>query len=298
MSDVVDVAIVGAGPYGLSLAAHLRAGGVSHRQFGEPMHLWRDQMPRGMYLKSQGFASNLSDPAGTHTLAAFCRQTGRPYADYGLPVPLEQFIAYGQWFAGQQAQGLEPTLVTSLTGQDGRFELALADGGSAVARRVVIAAGVEHFAYLPPELSGIDGVRHSSSVTEPADYSGQRVVIIGAGQSALESAALLHEHGADTELICRRQQVAWNGPPLLPDRPLRQRMREPEVGLGSGWGTWFYSRQPGLFRHLPEQTRIYRARTALGPPALAGCASASKASSGCGLGGAWPPSGPAVMAWP
>jgi hypothetical protein len=59
--------------------------------------------------------------------------------------------------------------------------------------------------------------------------------------------------------------VVWNGPPLALDRPLLQRMREPEAGLGSGWSTWFYSRQPNLFRHLPASTRAYRARTALGP---------------------------------
>lgn len=265
MTDVVDVAIVGAGPYGLSLASHLRAAGVSYRQFGQPMHLWRDLMPRGMYLKSQGFASNLSDPAGSHTLAAFCSQTGRPYADYGLPVPLDVFIAYGLWFAVEQTDGAEQSNVTRIEGRDGYFELTLADGSTAAARRVVLAAGVEHFAYLPPELAGVEGVRHSSMVTEPADYAGQRVAIIGRGQSALESAALLHEHGADVEVITKSPDVAWNGPPLLPDRPLRQRLREPEAGLGSGWSTWFYSRQPGLFRRLPEQTRVYRARTALGP---------------------------------
>ncbi len=265
MSDAVDVAIVGAGPYGLSVAAHLRAAGMSFRQFGQPMHLWRAQMPRGMYLKSQGFASNLSDPAHTHTLAAFCRETGRPYADYGLPVPLDVFIAYGDWFAAAQARNLEQTLVTGIDGASGGFELSLADGGTARARRVVLAAGVEHFAYLPPELSGQDAVTHSSQVTEPSAYSGQRVAVIGRGQSALETAALLREHGAEVEIITRSPGVKWNGPPLLPDRPLRERMREPEAGLGSGWGTWFYSRRPGLFRHLPEQTRIYRARTALGP---------------------------------
>ena len=67
MSEIVDVAIIGAGPYGLSLAAHLSAAGLSYRHFGVPMRLWRGAMPKGMYLKSQGFASNLSDPEGTHT---------------------------------------------------------------------------------------------------------------------------------------------------------------------------------------------------------------------------------------
>lgn len=66
MSDAVEVAIVGAGPYGLSLAAHLRAAGVPFRQFGIPMHLWQTSMPRGMFLKSQGFASNLEPGQRAH----------------------------------------------------------------------------------------------------------------------------------------------------------------------------------------------------------------------------------------
>ena len=269
MSDAVDVAIVGAGPYGLALASHLRVAGVEVRQFGLPMHLWRAQMPRGMFLKSQGFASNLSDPHGTHTLAAFCRATGRSYADYGQPVRLDDFVAYGDWFAGELASGLEPTLVTKLTGDGGLFELRLADGRTAPARRVVLATGVEHFAHMPPILSGHDSISHSSTITDPAAFAGMRVAVVGRGQSALELAALLSENGAAAEIITRSPAVAWNGPPLLPDRPLRKRLREPEAGLGSGWGTWFYSNHPGLFRHLPEQTRIYRARTALGPAGAA-----------------------------
>ena len=122
MSDAVDVAIVGAGPYGLSLAAHLRAAGVEVRQFGQPMHLWRAQMPRGMFLKSQGFASNLCDPHGTHTLAAFCHATGRSYADYGQPVRLDDFIAYGDWFASELANGVETTIVSGLSSGGGQFE--------------------------------------------------------------------------------------------------------------------------------------------------------------------------------
>jgi FAD-dependent urate hydroxylase len=263
--DAVDVAIVGAGPYGLSLAAHLRSAGVSFRQFGHPMGLWRAQMPRGMFLKSQGFASNLSDPGGTHTLRAFCRATGRDYADYGLPVPLDTFVAYGDWFAAAQATGLERTMVTGLTGREGEYELSLEGGRTMRARRVVLATGVEHFAHTPASLCEQESVSHSSAITDPASFSGMHVAVIGRGQSALESAALLRESGADVEIITRSPAVAWNGPVLLPDRPLRQRLREPEAALGSGWGTWFYSSQPGLFRRLPERTRIYRARTALGP---------------------------------
>ncbi|MFY9932592.1 MAG: NAD(P)-binding domain-containing protein [Streptosporangiaceae bacterium] len=267
MKDAVDVAIVGAGPYGLSLGAHLRAAGVSFRQFGLVMNLWRNAMPKGMFLKSQGFASNLSDPAGTHTLEAFCAETGRPYARYGLPVPLDTFVAYGQWFQTGLLPDLEQTLVSGVTRRDGGFELELANGETVFARQVVVAAGVEHFPYLPKQFAELPSelCTHSSQHTDLAEFRDRRVVVVGGGQSALETAALLHENGADVQLAVRKPSVAWNGLPLNPDRPLLQRLREPEAGLGSGYSTWLYSNHPELFRRLPRSTRIYRARTALGP---------------------------------
>ena len=267
MSDAVDVAIVGAGPYGLSLAAHLRAAGVPFRQFGIPMHLWQSSMPRGMFLKSQGFASNLSSPDGGHTLEAFCAAHGRPYASYGLPVSLDTFIAYGQWFRQELVPDLEETLVTEVVSKDGHYEISLANSERARAKNVVVAAGVEHFASMPRELAELPSsvCTHSSAHTDLAIFRDQSVIVIGAGQSALESAALLHENGADVQLVARAPRLAWNGQPLPLDRPRIQRLREPEAGLGSGWSTWFYSQHPELFRHLPRGTRVYRARTALGP---------------------------------
>jgi hypothetical protein len=267
MSDVVDVAIIGAGPYGLSLAAHLRAADVNYRHFGMPMRLWRGAMPQGMYLKSQGFASNLSDPSGTHTLEAFCQATSHPYKSYGLPVSLENFVNYGQWFQSQLDLKVEEVLVACLVRRGDGLELTLADGEEFKARRVVVAIGVEHFAYVPEALSELptSACTHSSAHTDLAAFRGRQVVVVGAGQSALESAALLHENGATVQVLARRDVIGWNGQPLNPVRPLRQRMREPEAGLGSGWSTWFYSNHPELFRRLPQNTRVYRARTALGP---------------------------------
>jgi FAD-dependent urate hydroxylase len=267
MTDSTDVVIVGAGPYGLSLAAHLSAAGVRFRQFGVPMNLWRTMMPKGMYLKSQGFASNLSDARQEKTLEAFCAATGRPYGRYGVPVALDTFVEYGHWFRAQLSLPVEESLVTSVSREGDGFQV-IVDGTERVsARAVVLAVGVEHFANLPTPFSGLprELCTHSSAENDLAAFSGKQVIVVGAGQSALESAALLHENGADVQVLARRAKLGWNGLPLSPDRSLVQAWREPEAGLGSGWSTWFYSNQPDLFRHLPSNTRLYRARTALGP---------------------------------
>jgi cation diffusion facilitator CzcD-associated flavoprotein CzcO len=267
MSDTVDVAIIGAGPYGLALAAHLRAAGVDYRHFGIPMRLWKGTMPKGMFLKSQGFASNISDPDGTHTLEAFCKATSHPYASYGLPVPLDNFVDYGQWFRAERGLAIEETTVTDITPAGGGFELTVGGIERVLARRVVVAIGVEAFAHVAEPLSALpsDLCTHSSAHQDLAAFNGQEVIVVGAGQSALETAALLHEGGASVQVLVRKGTVAWNGTPLAPDRPLLQRLREPESGLGSGWATWLYSNHPDLFRQLPSNTRVYRARTALGP---------------------------------
>ena len=84
MSDRIDVAILGAGPYGLSIAAHLAQRGLSFRIFGKPMQSWL-QMPCGMTLKSEGFASSLYDPEGALPL-------GRYSQERGLSTPISGFL--------------------------------------------------------------------------------------------------------------------------------------------------------------------------------------------------------------
>ena len=266
MSQRADVVVIGAGPYGLSLGAHLAATGLRVRQFGRVMQAWKT-MPKGMYLKSQGFASSLSAPDGTHTLQAYCARTDTPYADYGLPVALDTFVAYGEWFARERVTGVEEVPVVGLADDVGGFRVELGDGEVVTAARVVVAVGITGAAAMPPELADLPArlASHTGDHTDLAAFSGRRVVVLGAGQSALESAALLHESGADVRIVAREGRVAWNGDPLAASRSVWRRLREPEAPLGSGWGTWFYSTQPDLYRRLPAGTRLTRARSALGP---------------------------------
>ena len=196
-------------------------------------------------------------------------------------MPLDTFVAYGQWFQSAADLDVEEVLVTGVSPAGNGYELTLGDGETLRARQVVVAVGVEHFSYVPSELAGLPATActHSSAHTDLAAFAGQRVIVVGAGQSALESAALLHEYGAQVQIVMREQNVAWNGAPLPPDRPLLQRLREPEAGLGSGWGTWFYSTQPGVFRHLPEAAGCTGPGPSSAPPGPAGCAAGSRASS-------------------
>jgi len=267
MTESVDVAIVGAGPYGLSLAAHLRGTGVDARVFGRPMWLWRGAMPAGMFLKSQPFASNLSDPDGAATLRAFCEATGQRYVPYGEPLSLERFTAYGAWFQRTQVPDVVPCLVEHVLPSGSGYELTLDTGERVRALRVVVATGVEHFGYTPPPLDALPPklCSHSSAHTDLGVFRNQDITVIGGGQSALETAALASEQGARVRVLVRQSTVEWNSEPLPDHRSLIARFWEPEAALGSGWPTWFYSTRPALFRRLSAGQRVRIARTALGP---------------------------------
>ncbi len=261
-----DTAVVGAGPYGLSIAAHLRAQGVDFRIFGTPMQTWQTQMPKGMRLKSEGFASSLDDPESAFTLGEYCRQQGLPYADVGRPVPLETFTAYGLEFQKRYVPGLENKVVTSVRPSSEGFEVGLQDGETLVARRVVVAVGITHFAYVPPELAALPGefVTHSSQHYALDHFKGLEVAIIGAGASAVDLAALLHEAGASVQLVARKPLVRFHDPAQIP-RPLKDRIEAPMTGIGPGWKLVFCTRAPALFRRLPEQYRLNAVRKILGP---------------------------------
>jgi len=256
MTDTVDVAIIGAGPYGLSIAAHLAESGVDFRIFGSPMHTWRTSMPEGMVLKSEANASNLYDPAGEMPLSRFCADRGLPYQETGLPVPLKTFIDYGVAFQKRFVPWLEDRLVTDVRPTAHGFDLHLDGGEVAPARRVIIAAGIRAYEYMPPELGHLPAelASHSAVHVKVDSFAGREIAVIGGGASAINLAALLHKTGARVTVIARRPAIAYCGPPS--ERTLLDRIKEPENGLGSGWRSLACCTMPMLFHAMPEQFRL------------------------------------------
>jgi len=261
-----DVAIIGAGPYGLSIAAHLNACGIDCRILGSPMHTWLTEMPRGMRLKSEGFASSLYDPKSEFTLDCYCREQNIPYADQGHPVALETFSSYGLEFQKRYVPQVEQKQVTLLQRTAAGFEVSLADGEVFTARRVVVAVGLTHFPYVPPLLASLptEFVTHSSRHRDVSQFKGHTVAILGAGASALDLAALLHHAGASVEVIARSRSIRFHDRAPVP-RPLSDRLRAPTTGLGPGWDLLFYANAPLAFHYLPQQFRLDAVRRSLGP---------------------------------
>jgi thioredoxin reductase len=262
-----DVAIVGAGPYGLSIAAHLRARGVDFRICGHPMHTWLAHMPKGMRLKSEGFASSLSDPGSTFTLKAYCKEKGIAYAKIGLPVPLDVFSAYGLEFQRRFVPDLKDQLVNFLKRTSDGFQLRLEDGELIFARRVVMAVGLTHYVSMPPMLSALpdEFATHSSRHNTVDRFKGREVLIVGAGASALDLAALLHEAGAVVQVVARKPAIRFHDPPDNLEPSFLDQLRTPVTGIGPGWKLFWCTNAPLIFRLMPQEFRFDKVKRILGP---------------------------------
>jgi hypothetical protein len=253
VSTDLNVAIVGAGPHGLSAAVHLRRAGVEAQVFGDAMSFWRG-MPQGMFLRSNWSATNIAEPVGELSLDAYQRETGERF---GSPVPLDRFIDYGMWLQRRAVPDLDGRLVSRLDRESGGFSLELAGGERVSARRVIVAAGIAPFVERPAGFDNLrrDRVSHTAEHTDLSRLRGQRVAVIGGGQSALESASLANEAGAEVEVFVRRSNVIWLKAYSPKNRlgPLGPILYAP-TDVGPLW----YSRLvavPELFSRLPRRTQ-------------------------------------------
>lgn len=249
------IAIIGAGPYGLSLAAHLAERKIDHRIFGRAMHFWSQIAEAGgeRYLKSYCFGTNISTPA-----------PGSSFVDYSAPRGLEtfepcsiaDFAAYGLWFQQKNVPWVEPVEAEHIAYAPAGFEITLDEGERFVASHVVLATGLSCFAYVPPELASLSPalVSHTSNIKSFASFKGRSVAVIGGGQSALEAAALVREAGGQPELLVRASKILWNRR-IPQERGLWQRVRSPISGLGTGPKAWLLTNIPGAMHSMPAAWR-------------------------------------------
>src|SRR5579883_1961274 len=226
-----DVAIVGAGPYGLATAAHLADRGLNVIVFGKPMQLWREQMPQGMLLRSFWWATNISDPKKKYGLDRFCAIRNQSPSD---PMARETIIDYGLWFYRHAIPNTDQTYVRAIEQKDGLFILTLEDERKITSKAVVMAPGLAYYIHQPPEYSHLssDVVSHTAAHRSFGRFAGKSVAIIGGGQSALETAALAHESGAHVHLVTRSPLVWIQDPAAFPKhRPLLDRLCRPKAGI-------------------------------------------------------------------
>ncbi|WP_055566586.1 NAD(P)-binding domain-containing protein [Streptomyces atriruber] len=261
------VVVIGAGPYGLSAAAHLRARGIPVRIFGAPVASWARRMPAGMLLRTPPAATELATPREGFTLQDYCRDAGERRLDTHDQVPVGLFLRYGRWFRDRLVPRVEDERVAAVDrGADG-FRVKLSSGEVLRAGAVVVATGLTGFAHLPAPLaaaasggpSALGLISHSSQQTDPSSFAGRSVTVVGAGQSALESAALLHEAGADVQVVARGARVRFDAPPSSGPH------WRPETPAGRSWAMYGLTRQPAAFRRLPAAARLRFAERALRP---------------------------------
>jgi thioredoxin reductase len=257
-----DIAIIGAGPYGLSLAAHLSAAGADFRIFGRPLATWKAHMPRGMLLKSEGFASSLSAPDPNSTLKAFCAAREIAYDDHTVPVPLSVFCDYAGWFQKTYVPKLDVRQVDALTAAEQGYTLTLDNGEHWTANRVVMAVGIAHFARMPAALAELSPqvASHSYDHRDLSAFADRQLLVLGAGSSAVDTAVLASEAGAHVSLLARAPVIQYQPMPDPDAASWLTAITNPSSGIGPGWRSFFCSNAPLLFRRLPKPLRLSTAR--------------------------------------
>ena len=172
------------------------------------MSFWANRMPAGMLLRSPREASSISDPTGKFDLDSFEAASGRKAVKR---VPLETFVDYGMWFQSQLGSVLDRRSVSEVRRAGSLFTIILSDGSVVTSRRVVSAGGIGPFKKSPQVFSNLSSVSHCYDGSNLKELRGHKVAVIGAGQSALEYAALSQEAGAAVEVIARVPALRWIG---------------------------------------------------------------------------------------
>jgi FAD-dependent urate hydroxylase len=237
------------------------------RVFGPVMSFWERHMPQGMLVRSAWSASSISDPGGRFSLDAYEAEQPEPFS---RPLPGEELSRYAHWFQERAVPDVDERLVAIVEQAGSDFTLTMQDGEHLTAGRVVIATGLGSFPQRPAQFAqlGDQLATHSMNVLGPGRFAGQSIAIIGCGQSAVETAALLSEAGTEVELIARDPAIRWliRGERLRGIDPFLQRILYAPTDVGPA-GVSRLVAMPNLFRHLPRELQDRLAYRSIRPAA-------------------------------
>ncbi|MEK7628876.1 MAG: NAD(P)-binding domain-containing protein [Patescibacteria group bacterium] len=232
------IAIIGAGPFGLSLAARLEKAAVPYLIFGRPFDAWI-RMPQGLLLRTKlnaGF-----DPFGDRSFRVFIEEHEVDIGDGTQPIPRELFIEYFQWFMRRTEIRVQEHYVRRIEKDGAHFVLKF-ESQTINARAVVVATGISEHAYVPAEYSQMIPAyqwAHTADAHDMQRFKDKRVLVIGGRAAGLEWSALLAEAGATVETVYRHTTPQFQAP----DWTVLKQIVE---------GTL---RDPAWFKHLTETDR-------------------------------------------
>lgn len=257
----VDVAVIGAGPYGLAATAHLRDAGLRVAPFGRVMESWRSGMPGRMVLRSTRRASSISHPRTGLRIEDWAAATG---GTISKPIAMQEFLDYTSWWADRAVPDLDPRRVAGVAREGNGFRVRLDDGAELGANRVVVALGFAAAARWPAEVEAPDDtVSHVADNPDLDQFAGKRLVVIGTGQSALESAAIAHEAGASVQIVGRTHEINWL-PPVPPEGQRPSGLPKAPTDVG-GFVTGWLAAAPDAYHLLPERARQWVRAGCLAP---------------------------------
>lgn len=240
MKEKTPLLIVGAGPFGLSLAAHLKHKHVEHIHIGYSMDYWKNYMPKEMFLRSA--CDWHLDAEDEDTILKYLKMQNLTPADVE-PLSLEFYLGYVNWFQSQKGLAPRPAWVKRLSRVENSFRAELENGDEIEAQKVVLGVGLRHFKNIPEEYKTLfpEGTfHHTAEVVDFSTHKNKRVLIIGGRQSAFEWAALIHEQGArEVHLTYRHDTPAFEPSDWIWVNPILQDMVN----------------QPAWFRNLAQEEK-------------------------------------------